>query len=586
MSGFTKIVRDSTEYHVAQERLRESEERLRLLIEGVTDHAIFSIEPGGRILYWNSGAEHIFGYRAEEAIGKHFSIIYTAEAVARGIPDSELAAALKNGHAKDEGWHVRRDGARFYAAGQMTRLEPGLDGAPRGFVKVAHDITERITADAELHRRAFHDDLTRLPNRAYFNDCVGRSIAHMKRDPQSRFALIFLDIDRFKIVNDSLGHVRGDDLLVNVARRLLRCVRPEDVVARLGGDEFTILLTNLLDAGDAERVAARVHAALSQPIDLDGFEVYATASMGIAIGSPVYDGAEQMLRDADIAMYEAKARGRACHVLFDSRMHERAVNLLDLQMDLRRALAREEFFIDYQPIVSLDDGKLVGFEALVRWSHPRRGTIPPGDFLPEAENIGLIFRIDRWVLHQAARQLRAWQLHYENSELTMSVNLSGAQFEHESLLEEVRAALRNNDLSGRSLKLEITETALMAHFESTAHNVDQLGELGVELYIDDFGTGYSSLSYLTRLPLKILKVDRSFVSKMSSDPRSEEIVRAIVTLAHNLGLKAVAEGVETGEQLAKLQVLGCELGQGYWFSRPVSPALAGALIGRGCLPAG
>jgi diguanylate cyclase (GGDEF)-like protein/PAS domain S-box-containing protein len=353
LTGFTKIVRDSMERHTASEHLRESEERLRLLIEGVTEYAIFSIDPRGLILFWNSGAEQIFGYKEAEVVGKHFSLTYTAAAIAKGVPEAEMATAAKLGNAFDDAWHVRRDGSLFYASGQMTLLKPDVEDNARGFVKIAHDITARKAADEAIKRRAFHDELTRLPNRAFFIDCVRRSIARSKRHPERRFAVIFLDLDRFKIVNDSLGHVVADGLLVQVARILEGCLRPDDVVARLGGDEFTILLSEIAEPGDAELVAARIHAALERPINLDGFEIFTTASMGIAFGPEDYQKPEHILRDADIAMYDAKARGRSRHVLFDAEMHARAVDLLSLQTDLRRAIKREEFFVEYQPIVAL-----------------------------------------------------------------------------------------------------------------------------------------------------------------------------------------------------------------------------------------
>jgi diguanylate cyclase (GGDEF)-like protein/PAS domain S-box-containing protein len=580
VTGFTKIVQDSNESHTSSERLRESEERLRLLIEGVTDYAIFSIDLDGKILLWNPGAEHVFGYREADVLGKHFSLIYTAEAIARGVPAAEIAAAAKDGQAADEGWHVRQDGQLFYASGEMTRLKPDADGRARGFVKIAHDITVRNEADETNRRHAFHDELTQLPNRAFFSDCLRRSIARAKRHPQSRFAVIFIDLDRFKIINDSLGHGPADGLLVHVARALERCVRPEDVVARLGGDEFTILISELSEPEDAVRVAERVQTALQRPFDLNGFEVFTAASMGIAIGSSAYDNGEQVLRDADTAMYEAKDRGRAQHVLFDSTMHARAVGLLNLQMDLRRALVRQEFCVEYQPIVSLEHCRVVGFEALVRWNHPERGLLAPAEFIAEAESIGLIVQIDRWVLHEACRQVRAWQVQSGDDALCVSVNLSSKDFAQESLVAEIRDVLDENGLTAQSLKLEITESMLMEQFETTATMVAQVGELGVDLYIDDFGTGYSSLSYLTRFPLKVLKVDRCFVSRITADPRSAVIARTVVTLAHSLGLGALAEGIETEQQLLLLRDLGCEFGQGFLFSRPVAAESAPSFIGQ------
>jgi diguanylate cyclase (GGDEF)-like protein/PAS domain S-box-containing protein len=580
LTGFTKIVQDSDESHETSERLRESEERLRLLIEGVTDYAIFSIDDDGKILLWNTGAEHVFGYRQAEVLGKHFSLIYTSEAIAAGIPAAEISAATKDGRATDEGWHVRRNGERFFASGQMTRLEPDADGKPRGFVKIAHDITERNEADRTNKHQAFHDDLTQLPNRAFFSDCLRRSIARTKRNPEQRFAVIFIDLDRFKIVNDSVGHVLADGMLVHVARSLEACMRPEDVVARLGGDEFAILVSDVRTTADAETVAERAQGAVQRTVDLAGVEAFTTASMGIAVGSADYDTSDQVMRDADLAMYEAKERGRAQHVVFDASMLARSEGVLSLQMDLRRAIARNEFCVEYQPIISLDRCRLVGFEALVRWMHPDRGRLMPADFIGEAEELGVIVQIDRIVLHEACRQLRAWQIQYHDPTLTVSVNFSAKDFEHEDLIAEVRTALQQNDLSPGSLKLEITETVLMEHTETAISLLAQLSEIGVEMYIDDFGTGYSSLAALTRFPLTLLKVDRSFVSAITPNPRSSVIARTVVTLAHSLGLRALAEGIETDEQLAVLRELGCELGQGYRFSRPESAANAARCIGR------
>jgi len=364
-------------------------------------------------------------------------------------------------------------------------------------------------------------------------------------------------------------------------------VRPEDIVARLGGDEFTILISEIPEgedaAADAISVVGRIDKALQNPVHIEGFEVFTTVSTGIAVGSSAYDKPEQVLRDADTAMYEAKARGRSRHVLFDSQMHARALSLLNLQMDLRRAIARQEFFIEYQPVVSLERGLVVGFEALVRWRHPERGILQPAEFIAEAENIGVIIQIDYWVLNEACRQICAWQVEYGDPALTVSVNLSSKHFANGNLLAEVRDALQRNNVTGESLKLEITETVLMDHVETTTATIAQVGELGVELDIDDFGTGYSSLSYLTRLPLRLLKVDRSFVSEIMLNPRSVEIARSIVTLAHNLGLTALAEGIENAEQLTKFRELGCEFAQGYWLSPPVGADVARGLIGH-CLP--
>jgi diguanylate cyclase (GGDEF)-like protein/PAS domain S-box-containing protein len=584
VTGFTKIVRDTTEQYVASEHLRESEERLSLLIESVTDYAIFALDTAGNIVLWNPGAEHLYGYRQSEVVGKHFSLLYSPEAIARGVPDMEMELAAAEGQAHDEGWHVRRSGDPFYSTGQLTRLKPDGCGEARGFVKIAHDITERHQAAETIKRQAFRDELTQLPNRAFFTDSLRRAIAHSKRHPERLFAVLFIDLDRFKVINDSLGHALADRLLVYVARTLERCVRPDDVVARLGGDEFVILLSEISSVDDAVRVVTRFQTALQFPTHLEGFEVFTTVSTGIAICSSTYDTAAQILHDADTAMYEAKARGRSQHVLFDSNMRARAKALLNLQIDLQRAVVRQDFRLQYQPIISLADGRVVGFEALVRWTHPERGTISPLQFIAEAESIGLIIQIDRWVLAEACRQLHEWQVRFDDFSLTVSVNLSSKHIADENLLAEIRDVLRRNELTARSLKLEITETVLMEHIESTKSTIENLAEIGVDIYIDDFGTGYSSLSYLTRFPLNLLKIDRSFVSQISSNPRSIEIARTIVGLAHNLGLEALAEGIETEQQLITVRALGCELGQGFWFSPPVDAGAAQNFIGR-LLPA-
>lgn len=579
ITGFTKIVHDSTATFVAREAVRDSEERLRLLMEGITDYALFSIDSDGIVRNWNVGSQKLYGYAEADIVGEHYSVIYPHDDDPRERAAREIATATRDGRSFDESWHVRSDGARIYATGQMTCLRPGADGRSRGFVKIARDVTARRADDEKTKRHAYYDDLTGLPNRLSFADRLREAIARTHAAPTDRFGVIYLDLDRFKTVNDSLGHATADGLLVHVARTLERCVRPGDIVARLGGDEFTILIAHVETTADPARIATRIHRALQKPTRLDGYEVFTTASMGIAIGTDGYETAEQILRDADTAMYEAKALGRSRHVLFHPAMHAAAVALLDLQMDLRRAVAGGEFAIDYQPIVALADGRVTGFEALVRWDHPVRGRLLPDRFLAEAENIGTIVEIDRFVLAEACRQIRAWQLQCGDSSLTVSVNLSSKHFASEHLVDEIRDALDRNRLDPRSLKLEITETALMEHLDSTTATIANVDALGVELYIDDFGTGYSSLSYLARLPLRILKVDRSFVAQVAANPRSTEIARSIVTLAHNLGLKALAEGIERESQLETFAAFGCEFGQGFWFSPPVRADVARQLIG-------
>ncbi|HEX8853774.1 MAG TPA: EAL domain-containing protein, partial [Pyrinomonadaceae bacterium] len=400
-----------------------------------------------------------------------------------------------------------------------------------------------------------------------------------KRRDSRLFAVLFLDLDRFKIVNDSLGHMVGDQLLVGIGRRLETCLRPGDTVARLGGDEFTILLEDLNDAEEAIEVAGRLQKEVSLPFNLNGHEVFTTVSIGIALSTTGYERPEEVLRDADTAMYRAKTQGKARHEVFDKAMHARALNLLQLETDLRRAVEREEFFLHYQPIVSLETGLIRGFEALVRWQHPERGPVSPIDFIPVAEETGLIIPIGEWVLAEACREVKRWQAMFPSyPPLQISVNISGKQLMKSDLIEQVRRVLHETGIEARALKLEITESIMMENIESAISILNHLRALGVELSIDDFGTGYSSLSYLHRFPVSTLKIDRSFVGRMDGNNENAEIVRTIVMLARNLDMDVIAEGVETESQVTQLRALRCEYGQGYHFSKPVDGAGVAALL--------
>lgn len=429
----------------------------------------------------------------------------------------------------------------------------------------------RVLEETKEHFRhaAFHDSLTGLPNRAMFTELLKAEIESSKRRDDHMFAVLFLDLDRFKNINDSLGHTHGDLLLVAFAERLERTLRPVDTLARFGGDEFAILLSGMSDATDAVRVAQRIHDELTKPFVLDKNSAFATASIGIALSSTGYDRPEDILRDADTAMYRAKENGKARYELFDHGMHAKAVSRLQLESDLRQAIEEKQFCVYYQPIVSLQTGRLSGFEALVRWNHPRRGLVSPADFIPVAEETGLIVPIGEWVLNQACVQVRQWQLDSpSHRSLSLSVNLSARQVAQPDLLDRIKGALETSRLSPHCLKLEITESVVMENAEAATLMFKQLRSLGVQLSIDDFGTGYSSLSYLHRFPLNYLKIDRSFVMRLTTE-NDNAIVRTISTLARNLGMEVIAEGIETEEQHQQLKMLGCEYGQGYLFSRPV-----------------
>ncbi|HEY8203801.1 MAG TPA: EAL domain-containing protein [Pyrinomonadaceae bacterium] len=443
-------------------------------------------------------------------------------------------------------------------------------------------ISEQLQESKDHFRHAaFHDTLTSLPNRALLAENLKFVMERAKQHEDYQFAVLFLDLDRFKNVNDSLGHSIGDQLLIAMARRLEHCIREVDMVARLGGDEFAILLDGISSSGDATNMAKRIQEKLESPFNLSGHEVFTTTSIGIAMSSTGYDHPEAMLRDADTAMYRAKAQGKACYEVFNKGMHARAVYLLQMETDLRRALDREEFRVHYQPIVLLENGQLAGFEALIRWQHPERGFINPGDFISLAEDTGLIVPMGLWILRRACEQLAKWQWQsHTNRNLFMSVNLSSKQVAQSALVSQIREILQETHVEPRHLKLEITESAVMENAETAVQLLRRLKALGVQLSIDDFGTGYSSLGYLHRFPVDILKIDRSFIGRIGEAAENIEIVRTIVSLAENMGMEVVAEGVETLAQFSQLRALNCQYGQGYLFSRPVEATSIDGWISR------
>jgi diguanylate cyclase (GGDEF)-like protein len=457
----------------------------------------------------------------------------------------------------------------------QARVEPsrGPGGQVTGTIGVAFDVTDRRRAEEQARHAALHDELTRLPNRALFIDRVGHALDRARRRG-APFAVLLLDLDRFKNVNDSLGHSAGDRLLTAAASRLSDCVRPGDTVSRLGGDEFAMLLEEISGPSDPVRVAERVQYCLAAPFDLGGHEVVTAASIGIAQGSADYQRAEDVLRDADIAMYRAKALGRGRHQVFDPSMHAHAVAVLRTEMELRRALEKGEFRLYYQPIVSVSGGRIAAFEGLLRWDHPRRGLILPAEFLPLAEEMGLMIQLGRWALAEGCRQMAAWV----GRDVHLSLNISGRQLMQSDLVTQIGQAARVSGAPLDRLDLEVTEDVLMKDGEAAGLVLSDLKALALRVSIDDFGTGHSSLGLLHRLPIDTLKIDRSFVADMSRRRDSLEIVRTIVALGHNLGMGIVAEGVETAEQLRDLRALGCDYAQGFLFSPAVDPTAAEGLL--------
>ncbi|WP_216351201.1 bifunctional diguanylate cyclase/phosphodiesterase [Leptolyngbya sp. 'hensonii'] len=575
------IVRDITEQRNAEAALRESEERYALAAQGAND-GLWDWNLRSKVAYFSPRWKGMLGWMEEEISNK------PEEWLSRIHPDDvdrvnrELKAHFDNmtSHFESEHRILHRDGKYRWvlSRGFAVRDEEGQVYRIAGSQT---DITERKVAEQQLIHDAFHDTLTNLPNRALFKDRLRQIMERARRHRDYIFAVLFLDLDRFKVINDSLGHLVGDQLLTEIASRLRACLRTTDTVARLGGDEFAILLEEISVVSDATDVATRIQQELSRPFDLNGHEVFTTVSIGIALNAPDYDQPEDLLRDADTAMYRAKALGKARYQVFDQAMHVKAVTQLQVERDLRWAIDRQELSLRYQPIVSLGTGALLGFEALIRWQHPEQGFLSPDKFIPVAEETGLIIPIGFWVLREACRQMRIWQKTLKpNPPLVVSVNLSSKQIAHPNFVDSVRAILQETGLEGKFLKLEITESVILENADAAIDILQQIQSLGIQTAIDDFGTGYSSLSYLHRLPIDTLKIDRSFINRVDSDGDKLELVRTIVTLAWNLGMDVVAEGVETNMQLAQLKALKCEFAQGYLFSVPLDIGATTAFIQR------
>ncbi|HEY1463617.1 MAG TPA: EAL domain-containing protein [Terriglobales bacterium] len=570
----------------------ERDQLFQLITENAAD-MIAVVDSEGHRLYNSPAYQKILGYSQEELNTSSLEQVHPDDRQ-RVLEAGEKAKATGRGERLE--YRIRhKDGSWRYLE-STSSVVSGEPGKAAKLVIVNRDITERKRAEDMLAHNAFHDKLTNLPNRALFVDRLQHALTLTRRHTGYKFAVLFIDIDEFKVLNDSLGHAHGDTLLIEIGHRLAESLReldsvarpsmpkiasPEKTIARLGGDEFTVLLDDLRDPSDAIRVAQRIQDKCAVPFTVNDQEFVITASIGIALSSPAYTKAEDLIRDSEIAMYRAKRDGKARLELFDPAMHESAVKRLRMETEIRKGIEQDEFKVYYQPFVDLKTGKISGFEALTRWIRPT-GMIPPNEFISVADETGLILPMNRLLMQEATRQLCAWHLQFPSANLpVMSVNITSKQFAQPELTAEIDLILQQARLEPKYLQLEITETITMGDSKRAEQVLTELKNLGVRLSIDDFGTGYSSLARLQRFPVDSLKIDRAFISNMDTDPESREIVRIIIMLAHNLGMKVVAEGTETIEQINHLKQLDCEVAQGFYYSKPVDNATIAELLLNG-----
>ena len=554
----------------------DQEQLFRRIFDNAAGMAL--VAPSGQWVTVNRALCSMLGYSHEELMAHSFQNIAHPDDVGPTLVQVEK---LGEGRSQSHQTELRFTHKLGHFVWVLLNISVVRDatGSTSLLVFQFQDITDRKTEEARLVHSVFHDALTGLPNRALFLDRLRLATERWRRRKEQLFAVLFVDLDSFKTINDSMGHIMGDQLLIQVSRRLKNCLRTTDTIARLGGDEFTILLEDLGNEHESVRVVERLQNELTKPFKVGARDVLVTASIGVTSGTKSYESAEELLRDADMAMYAAKSSGKACYKVHDQDHHFPESHISDLGADLENAAERGELLLHYQPIVSLETGKLCALESLVRWRHPQRGLISPSDFIPLAEDSGSILTVGNWVLREACLQLKRWQQKSSfHAPLAVTVNLSGKQLMQPDFTDQVIEILQETQLDPRNLKLEITETVLMKNVGAASTVLQQLRALGLELGIDDFGTGYSSLSYLHSLPINSLKIDRSFVSGMVQTRDHAEIVKTILTLARSLGLRVVAEGVETLEQLIELRELQCDAGQGFLFSKPGDVVTTDSLI--------
>ena len=550
------------------EALRESEERFRSAFD-YAPIGIGLVSPTGNWLKVNHALIEILGYTEAEFLSMDFQSIMQEDDLGLTLVKIHELLTGKIANCQMEQRYVHKTGDTVWTLWSVSAASDAQSTQPNLIFQI-QDITEKKSAQETLEHEATHDALTGLPNRPFFMNRLSVALDRVRQIDGYKVSVLFIDLDRFKFVNDSLGHLVGDDLLKEIATRLRECMRPSDIVARLGGDEFTILVEGKYDLVEVTRIAERIQHRFGIAFDLRGHEVYSSASIGILHASLQHLTPEDIMRDADTAMYQAKRAGKARHEIFDEKMHSAAKETLRLETDLRRAVEREEITVFYQPIYDLKTGEIESVESLARWEHPDIGFISPSKFIPLAEEIGLIDRLCEQVLRRACREIGSLQNRRANErKFAVSVNLSCRQFSQNSLVQNIHAILVETGFSPNNLKLEITESVFFEHQDRAIVMLNQLRDSGIEINIDDFGTGYSNLGYLKKLPIRVLKIDRSFVSMIDSEGNNDEIVRAIITLARNLGLTVIAEGIETAKQLEVLKQLECEGGQGFLFAAPM-----------------
>jgi diguanylate cyclase (GGDEF)-like protein/PAS domain S-box-containing protein len=561
-------------YAIARKRtddaLRAAKDYAENLIDSSLD-MIISVDVNRNIVEFNRAAEQVFGYTKAEVLGAPIDLLYADTSEGR-----QLHKNTQDGGFTGEVANKKKNGDIFYSYVSASVMRDAT-GAPVGVMGISRDITERKRAEEIIVRQAYHDALTNLANRRLFMDRLTQALTRVQWHKRI-VSVLFLDLDHFKSINDALGHSVGDLLLQAVAGRLTTCVRQGDTVARLGGDEFAIALADVARTSDIPKVAQKIIDTLSRPYVLEGRELFITTSIGICIYPDDAQDAETLVKNADVAMYRAKKHGRNNYQHYSPDMNAQAFERLAIETSLRHALEGEEFFLEYQPQVDIETGRIIGYEALVRWRHPDLGVMPPGKFIPLAEESGLIVAIGEWVLRSACAQNKAWQA-AGFPPIRVAVNVSPRQLRHESLLGAVGRALRETGLHPNWLELELTES-IMQDADEAIRLLSQLQAIGVQIAIDDFGTGYSSLNHLKRYPIHKLKIDQSFVRDVTHDPHDRAIVTAIIALAHSLNLKAIAEGVETEEQLAYLRSLKCDEAQGYFLGRPMPAQNATKLLAQ------